>query len=421
MIPIFIFFATFIVFPKQLFTHLPDGLIFSTYLIDYDFFTWWKAFFTLLLAIFLLMLMLFSKSYKIIFHKHKVIFLIVSLIFSTLSVSTFLSGNKFLSLFGYFSLNQGFILETSYLFIFIYFVIQAEYKLKFIINILLFFLFVFIFICIVQHYSDHYFIKYVSDIYKGITKNFQFEFIKTGTSRLIFPFANQNYFGSFVSLFMPLTFGLYFYCKNRLKKFVLFFLSCGTFSVAILSQSRAGYIGIFFAIFFLVVCLRRIIILKWKSFVVLFLGYFIVLFSFHNSLFNRFQLTHSDISRVTSHEKIFNYTFYTDKNNFVYSNKNAWLRIQYTNNRLYFLNFSNQLIPFKIQDNTINIYSNQEYYFLLKRKWCDGLKNCIEFIDIKNDKHFLLTINENKFYLINPELGTFYTSILGANEFAWIT
>ena len=87
---------------------------------------------------------------------------------------------------------------------------------------------------------------------------------------------NPNYVGSYGSMLVALTLGLYFNFKNKLNIFAIGFLSVLMFAFLNGSKSRAGFVGFLAGLIFLIILNKKVIIKNWKRAVIIFLAFTMV-------------------------------------------------------------------------------------------------------------------------------------------------
>lgn len=76
---------------------------------------------------------------------------------------------------------------------------------------------------------------------------------------------NSNFVGSYSALLFPLTLTLYLYQEKKRNSFLLGIFSCMMFFIWLGSKSRAGYVGIIFAMIIMAVLFRKIIVRSMKK------------------------------------------------------------------------------------------------------------------------------------------------------------
>lgn len=285
LIPIYIMSAVvpLIVYMKLI---ILDGILYSTwkgYRNFGDFFNYYKALGIILTACIGLIILLMNRKRYQIDLKRETQFIPAAIYLFFIILSTVLSEYISVSVYGFTERYEGMMVLIAYIFICFYTasVVKKEDELK---NVLIFLgtsCLVVGVIGVFQYFGLDIFqtewgMKLIlPSAYHDQAEKMKFEF----SGKIIYgTLYNPNFVGSYSSMLLLVSLGLYYYIKNIKHKIAIGVLFCGSaFILWIGSMSRAGLVGGILGIIVLLVLQFKNVIRNWKYSAAIFL-YFAVLY-----------------------------------------------------------------------------------------------------------------------------------------------
>ena len=397
-------------------TNIPPGLIIGNYPKHLDFSTWHKSVLTKCLGLCLLGLIIFKikQEYKFILKENKFIFILSTLTMTHLIVSTLWSEYFYYSFFGFFDQHQGMLVEISYLLLLTYLGINKYDKIW--VKISIFILVMTLIISIFQYYG-HFFLKYkiLTQFFPG-SEIFPSFIPVFGDGAVTASFGNTNYMGGFLSVFFPITFFLYVIQEKGPYKIFLFILSCTSFYVLILSASRAGSLGCAVSLVLLLSLFFKKFLSRWKSILIIFAAFFLVILSQRNILKTRLNVSQSEIKISSNVATANKYETYSNKNTFFYSVNGEGVKIvfdkekgqfDYENEKGAALNLSNSPISLTSTGKSIALRILKTGRLILAEQTFANNKLFI-FKDESTSEPLLFQIVNNEVKMLHPSMYTHF-------------
>ncbi|BCZ49034.1 polymerase [Clostridium gelidum] len=348
-----------------------------------DLFSQKKAFYLMIFSIFLIIIsVIFFK--KIFSKKDKIVnYILIScgVFFLFTLLSAIFSKYKEVSFYGIFDRAEGLITIACYMVLFVYsiYTFKNTKDYKYIITPLLILVAINAFLGLFQFIGQ--------DLIKtslGTSIVFPSEYKIDGSkinlsngNSIYGTLFNSNYVGSFASIVLPILFCLTIFEDEVMKKIMLFIGTLLSVWLLIGSDARSGVIGVFCATIFGVVVFWRLLIKKWKSFLIAFISILVLLLgaSFASKgVLNRFTALTQDVSSLFTSTSDFDYKEHTPVKDIKHVDKgvqvilpNETLNITYGNDGFVFKNSKDEVIPFlkgdKIYSPTVQAFSNISFLF----------------------------------------------------------
>lgn len=281
IIAFFLLIHPFVIYAKAI---VLDDLAFQYWtgeLINIDYFSYYRSFFVIIFASFLLVSIIGTIS-ESISNKHIIHYLIL-MIFGLLTLSTFFSDYREISILGFFERREGYIVNISYLIMLIYFQIKVKNikMIKLLTNCLLISSTLLGIIGMTQFFGiDLFNLSFIKDLILPSELNAfrQRIGIENQIGTLYMTFYNSNYVGSYVALIFPISFGLYLTSKKNKWIIVYGLHTCLIFANCIGSRSRAGIVGILSSMVIFLILFQPSIKLERIRMLVIVPYFFILLF-----------------------------------------------------------------------------------------------------------------------------------------------
>lgn len=235
-------------------------------------------------------LLLFILAGQLIDHKLKIkkdrkLFIPLGIFILFTALSTFLSDLPYVSLWGFFDRNEGFVTYMGYMTLFFaaYSIDFSRLDLKPFVRGLMVSTIILSVMGIAQFYGAN-FLETKLAYFLTVPKELQ-----PGVPKLVFRFGNiayatlfnPNYVGSFTAITLPLFLGLFLFENKSRRKFIYFAFCVLTFAFMIASGSRAGLVGVFSAALLLIVMNYRNFKRDWKRYASIMAVFFVVAFVFN--------------------------------------------------------------------------------------------------------------------------------------------
>jgi O-antigen ligase len=231
------------------------------------------------------------KSWEIDWKKPHLSIEAISIVFLCLvGLSTIFSVNQYVSIYGRLGRQEGLLAFMCYvsIMLFSYKFIPAGMLKKVVPGIAVVSVFVSIY-GILQHYFLDFLPR--TPLYYHESRSYGF-------------FDNPNFFGSYLVLVIMLTISVYLSAMKKGHERFYFITLCLAFAALIFSQTRSGWVGVFFGMVFVsffVVRKRRNLWRKWlvliSSFALIFIG---INFSEKGSVYGRLMTLYSDSYRIVA-------------------------------------------------------------------------------------------------------------------------
>jgi hypothetical protein len=240
--------------------------------ISNDLFSYYKARWILILGIILIVMLIVSLYKNKPDLSSKKYFIITLGVYSLfIVISTIFSQHKGTALFGFTERYEGMFILLIYSVIAFAMMVLAdsEKKIKVIFTALFISALIIAIIGLFQYFGRD---LWKSDFGKKIMLGSEYEKLKDSLNFLInenkmySTLYHYNYVGSYMAMLFPLTFTLCILVKNKICKVVMALISLLMLSNVVGSNSRAGVVGVFFAIIFLLIILNKFIKKHWKGF-----------------------------------------------------------------------------------------------------------------------------------------------------------
>ncbi len=181
---------------------------------------------------------------------------------------------------------------------------------------------------------------------------------------------NPNYVGSYMSMLLSLTVTLYLLTTNRKNRVILYLINLLIFSNWLGCLSRAGILGFFAALIFLIFFIHNKILDNLVANLALFLG-FILIFMLMNHI-GEGRLTREFLSIKDEMKMKYNSELKDIKingNNMIFITKNNKLRVKYKDSRIIFKDDKYSMIDYYFDEKTGEIKLNDIRYQNYKFKF----------------------------------------------------
>jgi hypothetical protein len=226
-----------------------------------DFFSYWKMFWIVFTSS-ISLLLLFVKRRREQMEKKHIIYIPFAVLAIFIVLSTFLSEHLEVALIGFPDRYEGALVLLSYLFLFLssYYFVNSKKEAWLVLGVLFVSAFIVSLIGLFQFYGKDFFrtdfgkMLILPQKYSHMAETLNFRF---GPRTIYATMYNTNNVGSYMAMLFPLAFTLYFYAKNNLMRVGVYILTMLLYFNLLGSNSRAGYIGAFFAFSVLVILLRK--------------------------------------------------------------------------------------------------------------------------------------------------------------------
>lgn len=250
-----------------------------------DFFSYYKS--TALIIASCVSLLLFASlilDKKLTLLNEKKYYIPMGIYVLFVIVSTFLSKDKNVSILGFIEMYQGMSVLLSY--ILLLFILMNLIKSRRDIKIIIYsitVLTVVVGILGLSQYFGHDFLQtslgkwlITPKTLRDANLNFSF-----GKYTIYATMYNTNFVGSFGALVLPIAVGIYLQAENKKRTIIFYITSILAYSTWLGCNSRAGYIGVILSSVVGIIIFRKVIKVKYKKVVCLFLSFILVALIFN--------------------------------------------------------------------------------------------------------------------------------------------
>lgn len=373
--------------------------------LHFDVFTYWKSFWIQLASVGAFIIYIIALKMKKIFFNLRLKYLIPIIVIAFAVIfSTMFAIDKTIALSGFPDMSQGLFVLLSYLFTIIYVatVIDDENSLMIITKCFAFLIIIEGILGITQYFGFDFFRSNIGQnilIPNGIEIQGGLNFL-FGPKTIYATLFNTNFVGSFSVLAIPIMLVMSI-AENKVKDKILYIVS---FVLSIFlwfgCNSRAGYLGLICGLLLVIIMLRKLIIKKWKIFIMIIAISVVSIFALNvlsgNILIHRIKSLNAFNTSINSS---FSY-----KDEFYIKNIES-------NGSSVAIKTNNNMLHFEYKDNQINV-ENEEGELLDIELALDGYYNILDN-GYKYDLKFQMVENYPGFNVKTPDEGIIYFCIYG--------